>query len=440
MLTMTINSNRSTKTAARNTFKLAAAAALAAGLGSAALAQPMLIRAHTQQRFTDFDGPHFGLGTVGLEQIDWVGPFTPTTNSNWGRFTFDFAGREGLFYLNVMVGNQWVIRNMGVSSPMGPGAHHTISTFFPIAPFHGIPVEMVQLDLIATTAPIVSPNPQFIPPSMVIDSFFDVFYTVQSQDLMLGSEWGWTNLPLPVLMAPPAAPAGPTDSAELPDQDKIDNKPQKPNECAPGAVSNSLRYLAARGIGNLGTAPISISGVGGILGTDENGTPQDWPTRKQAYFNAHPEYRICTEIVAGAGPAAIAKVVQAIRDGKDVELDLDGHVCFVAGIRVYADRVELDVYDDDQTDDKKDPKRTVVLKSDGAGGWTCDGMKVDGFVIEAPCRCPADWNHDGVVTPADMQLFLALFQTNQPGADFNGDGVVDSRDLNAFVQAFNTPC
>jgi len=422
-------------------LKSAALLATLAGLSAPALAQPLVTNARTTHRVLDFDGVgNFTLGTVEVEQIDWVGPFAPTRDSNWGRFTLNFRGREGLFYINVMVGNQWVIRNMGVESPLGAGVNHTVTTFFPIAPEHGVPIEMVQMDLVATHVPVVSPDPTFIQPSNRIDSFFDVFYMVQSEDRMLGAEHGMFGWIPPIIIPPIVLPELPTSGAQLPNQDKVENKPQPPNGCAPGAVSNSLRYLHATGQGNLGTAPISPDGVGGILGTDANGTPQSWPETKQQFFNNNPQYRICTDILEGASASVIDQVVQAIKDGKDVELDLDGHVVFVVGIRVYADRVELDVYDDDQTDDKADPKRTVVLKPDGAGGWTCDGMKVDGFVIEAPCPCPADWNHDGLVNAADMAIFMSFFQLGLPQADFNGDGVVNSQDLNQFLQAFNQPC
>jgi len=422
-------------------LKSAALLAALAGLCAPALAQPLVNNIRTANRVLDFDGVgNFTLGTVEVEQIDWVGPFAPTPDSNWGRFTLNFRGQEDLFYINVMIGNQWVIRNMGVESLLGAGTNHTVTTFFPIAPQHGVPIELVQMDLIATHVPVLSPNPIFIPPSNVIDSFFDVFYTVQSEDLLLGAEHGMFGWIPPIIFPPIVLPELPTSGAQLPDQDKVENKPQPPNGCAPGAVSNSLRYLHATGQGNLGTAPISPAGVGGILGTDANGTPQTWPQIKQAYFNANPQFGIRTSILPGASAATIDQVVQAIKDGKDVELDLVGHVVFVVGIRVYADRVELDIYDDDQTDDKADPKRTVVLKSDGAGGWTCDGMKVDGFVIESPCPCPADWNHDGMVNGADFALFMALFQLGLPQADFNGDGVTNQQDVQAFLQAFNLPC
>lgn len=431
---------RTTKSTTFRTVKAAAVLALLAGMTGSALAQPSVTRARSAQRNTAFEGPVFTLGTVHVEQIDWVGPFEPTIDSNWGRFTLDFAGREGMFYLNVRVGDDWVIQNMGVESPLGVGAQHTMGTFFPIAPAHGVPIELVQMDLVATSMPIGTFDPRFIPPTLVVDSFFDVFYTVESNDLLLGSEHGALGLPCPIFFPPVWLPEIPLKSAQLPEQDKIDNLPQKPNECAPGAVSNSLRYLRARGQGALATAPIGITDIGGVLGTDAEGTPADWPTRKQNHFNANPQYRICTKILAGAGSDVINEVVQAIQDGKDVELDLQGHVVFVAGIRVYADRVELDVYDDDQTDNKKDPKRTVVLKSDGAGGWTCDGFKVDGFVIESPCPCVADWNHDGVVNALDFNFFMMFYQAQMPQADFNGDGQVNQQDLNGFLQAFNQPC
>lgn len=431
----------STTSRAARHFKVAAMLATLAGLNGLAMAQPVVGNIRTPHRVLDFDGVGgFTLGTVEVEQIDWAGPFAPTRDSNWGRLTLNYRGQRGLMYINVMVGNRWVIRNMGVESPLGAGVGHTVCTFFPIAEEHGVPIELVQMDLVATHTPVLSPNPTFIPPSNLIDSFFDVFYTVQSEDLLLGSEHGVFGWIPPVILPPIVLPELPTSGAQLPNQEKVENKPQPPNGCAPGAVSNSLRYLHATGQGNLGTAPISPAGVGGILGTDANGTPQNWPQIKQAYFNANPQYRICTKILPGASAATIDEVVQAIKDGKDVELDLDGHVVFVVGIRVYADRIELDIYDDDQTDNKADPKRTVVLKPDGAGGWTCDGMKVDGFVIESPCPCAADWNHDGVVNAADVAMFMSFFQLGLPQADFNGDGVVTTQDVQAFLQAFNQPC
>ena len=149
---------------------------------------------------------------------------------------------------------------------------------------------------------------------------------VSSNEMMLGGEHGMLEMPLPVLAVPPAWALGlPLISATLPDADKIENKPQKPNHCAPGAISNSLRYLAARGVGPVGAAPITEADLAEILGTSEqDGTPADWPERKRDWFNANPQHQICTEILEGAGGDVIAKVVQAIRDGKDVELDLQG--------------------------------------------------------------------------------------------------------------------
>lgn len=421
----------------RSAFRTIAMLALVAGLTGAAIAQPRFRRDALINDPEPQPGPQ-----VRLEQIDWRGPFTPTINSNWGRLTWTFQGREDLFFLNVAIGDRWVVRNIGVDSPLGAGVTHTVSVFFPIAEQHGVPIEVVSMDLVATRQPVGTMNQTLLPPTLVIDSFFDVFTMVSSNEMMLGGEHGMLEMPLPVLAVPPAWALGqPIISATLPDADKIENKPQKPNHCAPGAISNSLRYLAARGVGPVGAAPITEADLAEILGTSEqNGTPADWPERKRDWFNANPQHQICTEILEGAGGDVIAKVVQAIRDGKDVELDLQGHVVFVAAIRVYADRVELDVYDDDQTDDKADPKRTVVLKSDGAGGWTCDGFGVDGFVIESRCPCPADWNRDGVVNAADFQLFMLFFQLGLPQADFNGDGIVNNLDLADFMAALNAPC
>ncbi|MGE3109201.1 MAG: S8 family serine peptidase [Phycisphaerales bacterium] len=61
----------------------------------------------------------------------------------------------------------------------------------------------------------------------------------------------------------------------------------------------------------------------------------------------------------------------------------------------------------------------------------------NGVPDECP-MCPADYNHDGVVTSQDFFNFIADFFS--ASADFNHDGSTTSQDFFDFLGAFFTPC
>ena len=50
--------------------------------------------------------------------------------------------------------------------------------------------------------------------------------------------------------------------------------------------------------------------------------------------------------------------------------------------------------------------------------------------------CPADFNGDGQVNPADFFAFLQAYFSGSPSADFNHDGHINSQDFFDFLTAF----
>lgn len=62
----------------------------------------------------------------------------------------------------------------------------------------------------------------------------------------------------------------------------------------------------------------------------------------------------------------------------------------------------------------------------------------EGWVIELPAGCPADWNHDSVVNTSDLFNFLDAFFVGD--ADFTGDSVTNTSDFFAFLNAFFAGC
>lgn len=76
-------------------------------------------------------------------------------------------------------------------------------------------------------------------------------------------------------------------------------------------------------------------------------------------------------------PDDIHELIDAVNAGKDIELDLAGHAAVIAGVRKYSDgRVELDIFDDNQTDEESDPLRTVEIR-DGS----VDNLSIDRFSL-----------------------------------------------------------
>jgi hypothetical protein len=66
-------------------------------------------------------------------------------------------------------------------------------------------------------------------------------------------------------------------------------------------------------------------------------------------------------------------------------------------------------------------------------GWINldDAAKFVGFI------CSADMNLDGETTFDDIQLFVTLYNANDPRADFNLDAEWTFDDIQSFVQAYN---
>jgi hypothetical protein len=299
------------------------------------------------------------ISSVDFDQLDWVGLTSTTPNSSWGRMTLDFVGGSTTDYVNLNVNGQWVLQNVGVDSLFGTGVSQQVMMDFQIASGHGIDVPTINYGLISSPVPLL-----VAPPVTSSANVANLSYQIGGESLVnLGSP---ANPP----MATGANAATVTMSARLPNIGSVNNQPQGPNECAPGAVSNSLMYLQATGqLPN--SVDASLATMKMVLMTTASGSPADWPMKKRDHFAG-------TLMTQFLDPTDIMGLINAINAGKDVELDLAGHVAMIAGVRKFSDgRIELDIFDDNQTDNMSDPMRTVPII-----GNTVDGMGIDRYVVE----------------------------------------------------------
>ena len=311
--------------------------------------------------------------TITFDQLDWQGISSSTTDSSWGRATIDFVGFSSTQYFNLNIGGNWVIQNMGVDSLFGTGVNQTVSTMFDLGVAAGTDVATLDYGFAFSNTPdLVAP---------VVSTFGE---SVASTSYQIGGEGG-VDLGGGGSKDAPATqdgdnPATITMSAKLPNINQMPNQVQGENECAPGAVSNSIMYLI-----NTGKIPAtttnSLSDLKTALGTTATGTPASWYQTKKTFYDGV----LDTEYLE---PTDLMDLIDAVNAGKDVEVDLKGHVAVVVGVRKFSDgRVELDIYDDNQTDTESDPVRTVQI-IDGKIG----GMELERFVVESiptPAALPA---------------------------------------------------
>lgn len=84
----------------------------------------------------------------------------------------------------------------------------------------------------------------------------------------------------------------------------------------------------------------------------------------------------------------------------------------------------------------RDPLTGDFLFSTFGGGNRV--IIVRGFTPD--CDIQANMNNDCQLDFFDVQLFLQLFASQQPGGDFNGDGIFDFFDALAFLGEFSAGC
>ncbi len=312
---------------------------------------------------------------VKIEQLDWKGSSTSTPDSNWGRITLDYNRPAGIYYFNLGIedgigGSQWVVENLSIESL---GGDQTLMTYFDLLVAHGTDVSALKYDYSIDITEIPA-GPTATTPTFVSDLDFQI-------GGMKGKDTGSPGTANADPDANVAVAGSDPNSGVIPDKDKFVNQPQDPNYCAPGAMSNSLKYLQARGK-IPASVPTSISDLAGVLGTTSAGTPPDgWYLKKATRYK---KYVTTRTIEAPLDYDKVLELIKELKDGQDIEVELDGHVEVLIGMRLNPDgTVDMDLADDNQTDDKSDPIHTSSLRGTSATQYV-DGKKLVRFIIECP--------------------------------------------------------
>ena len=116
----------------------------------------------------------------------------------------------------------------------------------------------------------------------------------------------------------------------------------------------------------------------------------------------------------------------------------------LAAFRELTEKSDMEVQAGVYDGDTPGPIRTNIRTS-GQGVWNGVAERTDHpgratFVLVTLPDCPADFDHSGEVTSADLFAFLTAFFSDDPAADVNDDGIVNSADFFVFLPLFFEGC
>lgn len=295
--------------------------------------------------------------------------------SGWGQTELTHNGASPLQYFNLSVGGSWVVQNVPVLARFGPDTEQTIHLKFLLGVF-GVPLITVNAGHSLTPGPIV-----IMPPSNLVAPVGFV------QERLFPGEQGE-----PLEYGPPGNLVGGTVSRHSTGLPTFPNREQANNECAPGAIVNSLTFLNEHFSLLMDPAEFTMDKIKTAIGWTPNGAPVgidplnvEWVQRKDQYLRAK-GFPITTTVTADPQVA-----MNSLNNRCDVAIRLKGHVASVVGMTdLGGNRYSIDLaHDLDQSTAGGNIVETVVLdlnvkqlhfKVDGSN-WSPDFLS---FVIACP--------------------------------------------------------
>lgn len=314
---------------------------------------------------------------VQLRQVAMSGNGLTYPHSGWGRVELTHNGALPVQYFNLSVNGSWVVQNVPVLRRFGADAEQTVSFKVPLGQF-GQPLVQVNAGHSLTPGTVVStpPSNTTVPVSLTVEELFsgeqgETLEFTAPENLIGGS----------VVRQSTGLPSFP-------------NREQGKNECAPGAIVNSLTYLNEHFSLYLDPAEFTMDKIKAAVGWGANGAPvgedktnPTWVQKKDQYMRAK-GFPITTTTTIDPQVA-----MNALSNRCDVEISMKGHFAAVVGMTDLGNnRYSIDLaHDLSQGATGGNIVETIVLdlnenvkklffKLDGSN-WS---PSFYGFVIECP--------------------------------------------------------
>jgi len=254
---------------------------------------------------------------LGFYQLDFNFDGEQTTDSEWCVFDLVFEGSNNLQYLNFISDGIWSINNLPVISVEGDDVDQIQRFWFPLNVASGTPVTEITYGLELTDEILTSPPIESM--TDIVES--DGYEVYNSGDSDLFPETPASGEPVEGGVV-----ADPVQHRHL----NFPNQQAGPYECAPTAVSNSLKYLNNRFELGLSDSQTSIARMKTACGfVPGSGCPiNTWWRTKDQYMRRN-NYNITTTRLF---VNKIGLIAGEIDKGQDVEMEIFGHTVSVVGI------------------------------------------------------------------------------------------------------------
>lgn len=336
---------------------------------------------------------------IRLEQISYEFDGQVQEFSSYGSVEIGFIGPLFPKYFNLSVNGMWVIQNIPLLPHAGPDVPQTVTMGFDLGTPPGMPVPAVSAGWDITD------TPQGAPPAEEPD------VPVEPRPTSGGSGRSVEEPAPPITVPDPVNEYGDELDGEnfAVHGTAFPNKDCGTNECVPTAVSNSLEFLQnttgsppAGKPTDIGTMKTATNWSPGTP-TRSSGSPEGWADTKRQYMDDN-GYGITTEehpdpddMNHEATAAECDAAMQAIRDGKDVEVNGGHHTAAVVGMAKLANDcyVMYVAHDTRQGEDGGCRIEKIIYCPDspnprasgGAPGFF-GGDKINGFTVESKTPTP----------------------------------------------------
>lgn len=252
-----------------------------------------------------------------FNQLDFNLDGVETLNSDWGVADLSFIGSENIQYFNLITNGVWSIRNIPILNLKDEEIEQTQRFWFPLGVSVGTDVTTIKYgyeltDYIKETPPIE-----------------DMTAPVGNGNYVVYNSGDYEEFPV----VPVIAGVVEGGKAVKPQQHRHTNFPNQDAgkyECAPAAVSNSLKFLKKKHNLNIKDSDITIEKMKEACGFQTNkGCPRDtWWKIKDAYMKKN-EIPITTRHFTRN---QIGLLAAEIDRGQDIEMELYGHTVSIVGI------------------------------------------------------------------------------------------------------------
>lgn len=306
---------------------------------------------------------------IELQQLDITLNGSESLNTSWGSVGLTFDTTDKVLYFNLSVGGNWVIRNLPIQSLPEPDkdARQTVHVAFDLGIEEGEEITEKYAGFRLLDAPSDAAPAEALTAVGDGEVVFSAGIVIPPVKLTL--------LPPPVILGGLIVDGAAHDSG-------FPNQEAGVAECVPAGVSNSVKWLNDKYGLEIEEDNTSIETMKIATDWGENGCPFDFYEWK-AWYMQHWGLPIATETSTSFDDA-----IQAVKDGKDVELVADSHLAAVTGIVKLADGRYVVAITHDTAQGKEGGAKTEYITYDPATGKIAGGTFMDGgdfhyFVIES---------------------------------------------------------